>query len=59
MKNIPYWSIEGQTHFCMPRGAKMSFALNNCNRLLFVQIQTLPLSMHPKWKETIDVVCKQ
>ena len=36
----------------------MSFALNNCNRLLFVQIQTLPLSMHPKWKEIIDIVCK-
>ena len=27
-KNIPYQFIEGQTHFGMPRGAKLSLALN-------------------------------
>ena len=28
MKNILYWFIEGQTHFSMPRGAKMNIVLN-------------------------------
>ena len=28
MKDILYWFIEGQTYFGMPRGAKMSLALN-------------------------------
>ena len=31
----------------------------NQNRLLFVQIQTLPSSMHHKWKEVIDLYAKQ
>lgn len=26
---------------------------------LFIQIQSLPLSMHHKWNESIDIVCKQ
>ena len=30
----------------------------NRNRLLFIQVQTLPLSMHHKWKEIIDSVFK-
>ena len=30
----------------------------NQDRLLFVQIQSLPLNMHHKWKEMIDIVCK-
>ena len=30
-KNILYQVIEGQTHFGMPRGAKMSFALHEPN----------------------------
>ena len=30
----------------------------NQNRLPFIQIQTLPPSMHHKWKELIDIVCK-
>ena len=29
----------------------MSLALNDRNRLLFIQSQTLPPSMHHKWKE--------
>ena len=29
MKNILYKSIDGQTHSGMPRGAKMSLALND------------------------------
>ena len=28
MKDILYWFVEGQTYFGMPRGAKMSLALN-------------------------------
>ena len=28
MKNLQYLFIEGQTHFGLPRGALMSFALN-------------------------------
>ena len=30
----------------------------NQYRLLLIQIQTLPLSMHHKWKEMIDFVYK-
>ena len=30
----------------------------NWNRLPFIQVQTLPPSMHHKWKEIIDIVCK-
>ena len=57
MKNILYWFIEGQTHFGMPRGAKIGLVLNERNGLLFIQIQTLPSSGHHKWKESIDFVC--
>ena len=28
----------------------------NWNRLLFIQFQTLPLSMHHKWKEMFSIV---
>ena len=28
------------------------------NRLLLVEIQILPPSMHHKWQEIIDIVCK-
>ena len=28
MKNILYWTIEGQTHFGMPRDSKISLVLN-------------------------------
>ena len=46
-----------QTHFSMSRGAKMSLALINRNSFLFIQIQTLPTSMHhQKWKEMINIV---
>ena len=31
----------------------------NINRLLFVQLQTLPLRVHHKWKEMIDMYTKQ
>ena len=30
----------------------------NQNRLLFIRIQTLPPTIHHKWKESIDFVCK-
>ena len=29
----------------------------NPNRLLFIQTQTLPLSIHHKWKDIMDIVC--
>jgi hypothetical protein len=32
-KNILYWLIEVQTHVGMPRGAKMSLALNEAIRV--------------------------
>jgi hypothetical protein len=51
--NILYQFIESETHFGMPRGAKISFR----SRLCFIQIQTLPLSMH-KWKEINENVYK-
>ena len=35
-KNILYQYIEGQTHFVMPRSAKLSLALTHRNRLLFI-----------------------
>jgi hypothetical protein len=58
MKNILYWFIEGQTYFGMSRGAKLRLALNIRNRLLFIQIQPVPLRLHYKWIEINDIVCK-
>ena len=57
-KNILIWVMKGQTHFGMPRGAKMSIAINQWHRLLCIPLQTLPLSMHHKWEEMIDFVWK-
>ena len=57
-KKFLYKLIEGQTQFDMPRDAKMSLALNDQNRLLFIQIQALSLSMHHRWKEIPDFICK-
>ena len=34
----------------------MSLDFNELKWLLFVQIQTLPLSMHHKWKEITDLL---
>ena len=45
---ILYKKFKGQRHFGMPRGAKMSLAFNGSKRLLFLQIQILPSSMHHK-----------
>ena len=53
-KNNLHRFIEGQTHLGI---AKLGPA-KNPNRLLFIQIQTLPPSMHHKWKESIDSACK-
>ena len=52
-KTILYGFIEGRIHFGMPRRVSMSLAwpLMNRNRFLFVQILTLPPSMHHKRKE--------
>ena len=57
---MKYWFIEGQTHFGVPRGPKMSSALNEpheigyCSSFMF----TLPPSTHHhKFKKLIDIVC--
>lgn len=50
MKNILYESAEGETHFGIWCVALKSLASFNRNRLLFIVIQTLSLSMHHKWK---------
>ena len=57
-KNILYWIIKSSTYFGMVRGAKMSLALNEPNRLFFIQFQTLPSGMHPKWKEITEFISK-
>ena len=54
-KDILYWFIQNQTHFGMPRDAKLTLALNKLYRLLFIQIQTLPTSMQSFLKESIDL----
>jgi hypothetical protein len=52
--------MKGQTHFGMPRGAKMSLALNKtkigCSSFKF---KHLPPRMHHKWQEFIAFACKQ
>ena len=50
-KKILYWFIDSQTRSSIPRGAKMSLVLNQLNRLLFIQILTVPQTMHRKWQE--------
>jgi hypothetical protein len=44
-KNILYRFMECQTHFGMPRGAKMSLALHEP---IYLQTSTLPPRMHHK-----------
>ena len=51
MNNIPYWFIEAQTYFCMPRGARMSLALKNRYRYFFVQTSTPTPSINQKVTE--------
>lgn len=51
MNNIPYWCVEAQTYFCIPRGARMSLALKNRNRKVFVQTSTLSPSINQKVTE--------
>ena len=50
--------IGGQTLSGIPKGAEMNLALNNQNRLLFIQSQELYLSMYHYWQEMIEVVYK-
>jgi hypothetical protein len=47
-ENILYRFMEGQAHFGMPRGAKMSLALHEPYRMFYVQTSTLPPRMHQK-----------
>ena len=57
-KNIIYNSLKVQLILACQGGAKMSPALDEPKYVLFIQIQKLPLSMHHKWKNVIDIVCK-
>lgn len=54
---IYFGSFEGETHFGMPGGAKMSLTLNALNWSL-IQIQTQSPSMHHRWKEIISFGCR-
>jgi hypothetical protein len=54
-KYILYPLIEGQTHFGIPRGAKMSLALNTPTEISCSYI----LIMHHKWQEISDILCRQ
>lgn len=58
-KSILFRFIEGQIQFGMPRGGKLILVLNAQNKLLIIQIQLLPPSMHKKWKEITKIVRKQ
>jgi hypothetical protein len=58
MRKFQYWFVEGQTHFGMPEGAKMSLAPNEQIQNILIQTSTPIPSMHaPKihqrWKEII------
>jgi hypothetical protein len=57
-KEHPISVHEGQTHFGMSRDAEMRLALNEPNRLLFIQIQTIHPDMHHSCKEIIDIMRK-
>ena len=57
-KNIIYNSLKVKLILACQGGAKMSPAPNEPKYALFIQIQKLPLSMHHKWKNVIDIVCK-
>ena len=61
MKDILYRSIQCRSQFGIPRGAKMSLALNGPHktRLLFIRIQRLSLSMQHQWTEIIDILYTQ
>jgi hypothetical protein len=55
----PFSTLHGESNsFWHTKGTENEFGPNDRNKLLFIQIQTIPLSMHHKWKENIDIVCK-
>ena len=45
-KNIPYWFIEGQTHFGMTGSTKRSLASMYRYGMFSIQSQALPPSIH-------------
>ena len=47
------WFVESQTHFGMPKCAKMKLALNEPHYI--ASNSTLPPSMHYKWIEIFDI----
>ena len=51
-KNILYQFLEGQIHF----GMSSVWPSMNQNTLPFIQIQTLPKSMH-QWEGIINIKC--
>ena len=58
LKNILYWYWGSNSFRLVKKVLKWVWPTRNRNRLLFIQIQTIPPSMHQKWEETIDIVCK-
>ena len=56
MKNSLYWFIAGQAHLACQEVLKWVWLPMNRNKLLFVQIQTIPPSMHHGWKEIDNIL---
>ena len=50
---MKYWFIEGQTHFGVPRGPKMSLAIIEAHEIGYYSsfMFTLPPSIHPSQVE--------
>ena len=58
MRNILHRYVESQTHFGMPRGAKMSLALNEPNKVALCSNSNTTSKHAPTVVSNIDFVCK-
>lgn len=56
IKNIPYGFIEGQTHFDMPRGVKMTLAFTEPKYFKFKNYFQVCTTSGNKY--IIDIVCR-
>ena len=58
-KNILYWFIEGQSHFGLPRGAKISLALNELRYIASsFKVKHNLQACTTSWKNINDIICK-
>jgi hypothetical protein len=57
-KSVLYWIIEGQTNFGMPRGAKVSLALNVPQKVALHSISNTTSKHAPGGYKLLDTVCK-